>query len=83
MAEEYDLVLDMEGFEKRMAHEQELSAKAHLEKMSGSSGKDMRMLAEQTSFLAGKEVPATVDDDKYVWDQELSGCKACGLFIGR
>lgn len=83
MAEEISLKLDREAFEAKMQYEQELSAAAHLAKMSGGSGKDMRLVAEQTSALVGKGVKATDDDAKYVWNQDLEGCTAMALFIGR
>lgn len=83
MAEEISLKLDKDAFEAKMQLEQELSAAAHLAKMSGGSGKDMRLVAEQTSTLVGKGVDATDDDAKYVWNQNLEGCTAMALFIGR
>ncbi|KAG7346035.1 alanyl-tRNA synthetase [Nitzschia inconspicua] len=83
MAEEEGLTVDIEGFEKKMKEEQELSAAAHVAKMAGGSGKDMRMVAEQTSYLVTRDVPATDDSSKYVWDQALEGCTVKALFIGR
>ena len=83
MAEEIALKLDKDAFEAKMQYEQELSAAAHLAKMSGGSGKDMRLVAEQTSTLVGKGVKATDDEAKYVWNQDLEGCTAMALFIGR
>ena len=83
MAEEISLKLDKDAFEAKMQLEQELSAAAHLAKMSGGSGKDMRLVAEQTSTLVGKGVDATDDEAKYVWNQNLEGCTAMALFIGR
>jgi alanyl-tRNA synthetase len=83
MAEEQGMTIDMEGFEARMKEEQELSAAAHIAKMAGGSGKDMRMVAEQTAHLVSKGVPATDDSEKYVWDKELEGSSAKALFIGR
>lgn len=83
MAEEKGLTVDKDGFEQKMKEEQELSAAAHLAKMTGGSGKDMRLLAEQTSYLVGQNVPATNDDAKFIWDQVLNGCQIKALFIGR
>lgn len=83
MAEEQGLTVDIAGFEAKMKHEQELSAAAHAAKMAGGSGKDMRMVAEQTSHLVGKGVLATDDSEKYVWNKELEGCTVKALFIGR
>jgi len=83
MAEELDLTLDNEGFDKKMAEEKEMSAAAHLAKSRGASGKDMRLVAEQTAFLANQNIAATDDSSKYKWNEELSGCIAKALFIGR
>lgn len=83
MAEEVGLTLDMEGFDRKMKHEQQLSAAAHQAKMSGGSGKDMRLVAEQTAALVGKGVEATDDESKYVWNEDLEGCTAKAVFIGR
>ena len=51
--------------------------------MMGGSGKDMRLVAEQTSYLAGNGAGATDDEAKFVWNRDLDGCKADALFIGR
>jgi len=83
MAEERGMTVDMEGFEKKMQDEKDLSDAARRAKMDGGSGKDMRMVAEQTSYLVSKDVPATNDDAKYVWDKDLDGCKVMALFLGR
>lgn len=83
MAEEMGLTIDRDGFEAKMKEEQELSAAAHLAKMAGDSGKDMRMVAEQTAHLVSRGIAATNDDAKYVWDQTLDGCTVKALFIGR
>lgn len=83
MAEEIGMVVDINGFEAKMQEEKELSAAAHQAKMSGGSGKDMRLVAEQTSTLVNQGVVATDDSAKYVWNDELTGCKACALFVGR
>jgi alanyl-tRNA synthetase len=83
MAEEVNLKVDKEAFEAKMKFEQELSAAAHQAKMSGGSGKDMRLVAEQTSTLVGKGVGATDDSAKYVWNQDLEGCTTMAVFIGR
>ena len=83
MAEEKGMTVDMEGFQRKMEHEQQLSAAAHEAKMAGGSGKDMRLVAEQTASLVNKGVAATIDDAKYVWDQDLEDCTVKALFIGR
>lgn len=83
MAEEEGLTVDIEGFEQKMKEEQELSAAAHMAKMAGGSGKDMRLVAEQTSHLVTRDVPATDDSAKYVWNQTLEDCTVKALFIGR
>lgn len=83
MAEEVGLKLDMEGFEAKMKAEQELSQAAHKAKMSAGSGKDMRLVAEQTSALVGKGVEATDDSAKYTWNEDLEGCTTKAVFIGR
>ena len=83
MAEELGLALDRDAFDAKMKEEQELSAAAHQAKMMGGSGKDMRLVAEQTAYLVGRDVAATDDSAKYDWGQELGGCAAKGLFIGR
>lgn len=83
MAEEMGMTIDKDGFEARMKEEQELSAAAHMAKMAGGSGKDMRMVAEQTAHLVSKGVPATDDSEKFVWEKDLEGCSVKALFIGR
>jgi len=83
MAEELGLTLDKKGFERKMEEEQQRSKLAHDAKTSGGSGKDMRMVAEQTSYLVSQNVCNTNDDAKYVWDQTLDDCVACALFVGR
>eukprot|EP00532_Pseudo-nitzschia_australis_P002979 CAMPEP_0168199072 /NCGR_PEP_ID=MMETSP0139_2-20121125/22175_1 /TAXON_ID=44445 /ORGANISM="Pseudo-nitzschia australis, Strain 10249 10 AB" /LENGTH=973 /DNA_ID=CAMNT_0008123931 /DNA_START=75 /DNA_END=2996 /DNA_ORIENTATION=+ len=84
MAEELGMTVDMEGFEGRMKEEQEISQAAHLAKMTGGSGKDMRMVAEQTSHLVNNlGVPATDDSAKYATGSVLEGSVVKALFIGR
>lgn len=83
MAEERGMTLDKEGFEKKMEEERKKSSDAHGLKNAAGSGKDMRLVAEQTSTLVSKGVSATNDDAKYVWDQHLDGCKVVALFLGR
>ena len=83
MAEEKGMTVDKEGFERRMREEQELSAAAHIAKMAGGSGKDMRLVAEQTAHLVSQQVAATDDSPKYVWNEDLEGCTVMALFIGR
>jgi alanyl-tRNA synthetase len=83
MAEEKGLTVDQVAFDKGMKAEQDKSAAAHLIKMAAGSGKDMRLVAEQTAHLVGKGVSATDDSHKYVWNKELEGCTIQALFIGR
>lgn len=83
MAEEKGLTLDMEGFDNKMKSEIEMSAAAHQAKMAGGSGKDMRLVAEQTSTLLSKGVTTTDDSSKYVWNQDLDSCTVKALFLGR
>ena len=83
MAYELGMTLDKDGFEAKMKEEQEISAAAHLAKLAGGSGKDMRMVAEQTAYLVGKGIEATDDSHKYVWNRDLGGCTVQALFIGR
>ena len=83
MAEELGMTIDKDGFEAKMEEEKALSAAAHQAKMSGSSGKDMRLVAEQTAHLVNCGIAATDDSAKYVWNEELIGCHAKALFIGR
>jgi alanyl-tRNA synthetase len=83
MAEEKGLTVDIPGFEGKMKHEQEMSAAAHAAKMAGGSGKDMRMVAEQTAHLVSKGIGATDDSEKYSWNKDLKGCQVKALFIGR
>lgn len=83
MAEEKGMTLDKEGFEKKMQEEKDKSVEDYKKRTAGGSGKDMRMVAEQTSHLVSKDVPATDDSAKYVWNQDLDGCKVKALFLGR
>jgi len=83
MAEELGMTVDRDAFDAKMRQEQELSAAAHQAKMMGGSGKDMRLVAEQTSYLVGRGVDATDDAAKYQWNTDLDGCTAKALFIGR
>ena len=84
MAEELGMGIDIDGFEAKMKEEQEISQAAHLAKMAGGSGKDMRMVAEQTSHLVNTlAVPATDDSAKYTVGSVLEGCEVKALFIGR
>jgi alanyl-tRNA synthetase len=83
MAEEKGMTVDKNEFEEKMKAEQELSAAAHQAKMAGGSGKDMRLVAEQTAHLVMQGVNATNDESKYVWDKDLESCCVKALFIGR
>lgn len=84
MAEELNMTVDKDGFEAKMKEEKEISQAAHLAKMSGGSGKDMRLVAEQTSHLINSlSVPATDDSAKYVTGADLEGAVVKALFLGR
>jgi alanyl-tRNA synthetase len=83
MAEELGMTVDKVGFEAKMEEEKQLSAAAHQAKMSGSSGKDMRLVAEQTAYLVNQDIQATDDSAKYQWNEDLTGCVVKALFIGR
>ena len=83
MAEELGMTVDKDGFEAKMNEEKQMSAAAHQAKMSGGSGKDMRLVAEQTAYLVNCEIAATDDAAKYVWNEELKNCTVKALFIGR
>jgi len=83
MCEERGLTLDMAGYEAKMKHEAWLSEQDRLKKMAAGTGKDMRLVAEQTSHLVNKGVDATDDAAKYVWNKDLEGCTIKALFIGR
>eukprot|EP00579_Thalassiosira_antarctica_P008623 CAMPEP_0201884988 /NCGR_PEP_ID=MMETSP0902-20130614/17659_1 /ASSEMBLY_ACC=CAM_ASM_000551 /TAXON_ID=420261 /ORGANISM="Thalassiosira antarctica, Strain CCMP982" /LENGTH=970 /DNA_ID=CAMNT_0048414011 /DNA_START=17 /DNA_END=2929 /DNA_ORIENTATION=+ len=83
MCEERGLTLDMVGYDAKMQEEADLSKVAHLAKMSAGTGKDMRLVAEQTSNLVNQGVNATDDAAKYVWNEDLEGCTMKALFIGR
>ena len=81
MAEEIDMTVDIEGFNAKMEHEKELSRAGGAGQ--ADMGKDMRLVAEQTSTLVNKGVGATDDSHKYVWNKDLEGCKVQALFLGR
>lgn len=83
MAEEKGMTLDKAGFEAKMDEEKAASRAIYDAKMAGGSGKDMRLVAEQTAYLVSNDVPATDDSFKYAWDQDLNGCSVKALFIGR
>lgn len=83
MAEELGMTIDINGFESKMEEEKEMSAAAHKAKMSGGSGKDMMLVAEQTAYLVNCGIAATDDSAKYQRGEELKGCTAKALFVGR
>lgn len=83
MAEEMGMTVDKDRFEQKMKEEADISNRDRMAKASGGSGKDMRMVAEQTAHLVSRGVPASDDSEKYVWDKELDGCAVKALFIGR
>ncbi|KAL9190364.1 hypothetical protein ACHAXT_007575 [Thalassiosira profunda] len=79
MCEERGLEFDQAGFDKEMDAAKKRSEK----KDEGGHGKDMRLVAEQTSNLVNKGVAATDDAQKYVWNEDLEGCTVKALFVGR
>ena len=83
MCEERGLTLDVAEYDAEMEKEQDKSRREHEKKMSAGSGKDMRLVAEQTSHLVNRDVSATEDSAKYVCDADLEGCTVRALFIGR
>jgi alanyl-tRNA synthetase len=83
MAEEKGLTVDKAGFEAKMEEDRQISRDAMLKKMAGGSGKDMRLVAEQTAYLVSRNVAATKDDAKYVWNSALENCTVKALFLGR
>jgi alanyl-tRNA synthetase len=83
MAEEKGLTVDKAGFEAKMEEDRQISRDAMLKKMAGGSGKDMRLVAEQTAYLVTHNVAATQDDAKYVWNAALENCTVKALFLGR
>lgn len=83
MAEEKGLTLDTNGFEKKMEEDRKISEVAYQQKMAAGSGKDMRLVAEQMSYLVGQSVNTTDDSSKYVWNKNLDNCIVNACFIGR
>lgn len=82
MCQERNLTLDMAEYDAEMEKEQDKSRREHEKKMSAGSGKDMRLVAEQTSTLVGKNVSPTDDAAKYN-QKDLEGCTIMALFVGR
>ena len=82
MCQERNLTLDMAEYDAEMEKEQDKSRREHEKKMSAGSGKDMRLVAEQTSTLVGKNVSPTDDAAKYN-QKDLDGCTIMALFVGR
>jgi len=80
------LMAEEKGFTVDMARYNKLMDDFMINSRGGDAqmdGKDMRLVAEQTSYLVSRDVPATNDDAKYIWNQELEGCVVKALFIGR
>jgi len=82
MAEELGMTVDKDGFERKMNEERDKSRLDRINK-TGMTGKDMRMVAEQTANLVNNGVVATDDSAKFTWDKDLVDCKSVALFIGR
>ena len=85
MAEEKGLTVDRVGFEARLEEGRKLSREEYNRRqMEGMAGKDMRLVAEQTSHLVNVlGVHGTDDSFKYTWDQDLMNCTIQALFLGR
>ncbi|GMI31542.1 hypothetical protein TeGR_g9987 [Tetraparma gracilis] len=82
MCEEKGIELDQVGFDAKMKEEKELSAAAHKAKMSGGSGKDLTLQAEQTARLVSTGISTTDAEPKYTWHEAIdTTVKAC--FVGR
>ena len=81
MCEERGLSLYMHGYEAKTKEEEEICKQAHMKRMSAGSGKDMRLVAEQTSHLVNKGGDATDDSAKYVWNEDLDGCASKALSL--
>ncbi|GMH57701.1 hypothetical protein TrLO_g2576 [Triparma laevis f. longispina] len=82
MCEEKGLKLDVAGFDAKMKEEQELSQAAHKAKMSGGSGKEMVLEAEQTAALVTRGCQVTESEAKYTWNADIDS-KISAAFIGR
>jgi len=82
MCEEKKLELDVAGFNAKMEEEKELSQAARKAKMSGGSGKEMVLEAEQTAAFATRGVGTTDDSAKYVWDEDVA-TEVTACCIGR
>jgi hypothetical protein len=80
MAEEISMTVDIEEFEKRMQGFECCCSSSN--KSGGNSGKEKRLVADQTLALVNAGVAAT-DDSAQHFTEELIGCKASALFIGR
>ena len=85
MAEEKGLTVDRQGFEAKLEEGRELSRQEYSKRqMAGMSGKDMRLVAEQTAHLVNVlSAPPTDDVHKYTWNQDLTDCTVKALFLGR
>ena len=67
MCADRELTLDMAEYDAEMEKEQDKSRREHEKNKSAGSGKDMRLVAEQTSPLVNRDVSA-------VRDRDLGGC---------
>jgi len=84
MASEYGLTLDKIGFQEKMNKERDLSMTAHFSKTRiGGIDKDMRMFAEEISWLKKNGLYGTDDSTKYNWNIKLENCFIQALFVGR
>ena len=81
MAAERGLTVDTAGFQARMDNDRRISELAQLARRGGGS-KDMSMEAEQTSWLASKNIPVTDNASKYTWHQ-TPGATVLALYQGR
>ena len=72
MAEEISMTVDIEEFEKRMQGFECCCSSSN--KSGGNSGKEKRLVADQTLALVNAGVAAT-DDSAQHFTEELTGCK--------
>jgi len=81
MAAERGLTVDTAGFQALMDNDRRISELAQLARRGGGS-KDLTMEAEQTSWLASKNIAATENGGKYTW-HETPTTSVVALFQGR
>lgn len=67
IAEEVNLTVDEEGYHAAMNAAREMS-RADRANRSGAGGVRLVLEAEETAYLRGKEILATDDDGKFIWN---------------